>query len=141
MYLEVKKSCSTTSYISKYRNAITDCTFLDNFFVGYNDISRVIEVTESKDTPLSDLYLYTDRFHYHYIIRMLEFRNSAIDPELNCIETAMGFPTSCQGNSEIRPAALASTSYRSHYSRASKHSTLYGQCFEKPLLKNVYQFL
>ena len=32
-------------YISKYRNAIPDYTFRDNFFVGYNDISRVIEVT------------------------------------------------------------------------------------------------
>jgi len=111
------------------------------FFVGHNDISRVIEVTGSKDTPLSDLYLHTDRLHHHYIIRMLEVRNSAIDQALNCTETAMVFRTSCQGNSEIRPAALASTSCPSHYSGASKHSTIYGQRFEKILLKNMYQFL
>jgi hypothetical protein len=101
-------------------------------------MSRVIEVTISNDTPLSplpDLYLYTERLHYHYMIRMMEGRNSAIDQELNCAETAMVFPTSFQGNSEIRSAALASTSRRSNYSRASKHSTLYSQCFEKSLLK------
>jgi len=40
--------------------ANSDDTIRDKFFVGYNDISRVIEVTGSEDTPPSNLYLYIE---------------------------------------------------------------------------------